>query len=33
MNKETLKEQQHAGKLFVLKNLDIKGLLPQKFKG
>jgi sugar lactone lactonase YvrE len=33
MSEETLKEQPHAGKLFVVRNTGIKGILPQKFKG
>lgn len=33
MSDEALKQQPHAGKLFVIKNLDVKGTLPQKFKG
>ncbi len=33
MSEETLKEQPHAGKLFIVRNTGIKGMLPQKFKG
>lgn len=32
MNKEQLNQQPHAGKLFVVKNLSIKGMNAQKFK-
>lgn len=33
MSKELLMQQPHAGKLFVVKNMPIKGMLPNKFKG
>jgi len=33
MSEELLKQQPHAGKLFVVKNCGVKGLLPKKFKG
>lgn len=33
MNEQSLKEQPDAGKLFVVENIGVKGMLPQKFKG
>jgi sugar lactone lactonase YvrE len=33
MSEELLKQQPHAGKLFVVKNCGVKGLVPDKFKG
>ncbi len=33
MSEQQLKEQPDAGKLFVVENISVKGMLPQKFKG
>ena len=33
MSEEALADQPHAGKLFVVKNIGVKGILPQKFRG